>query len=75
MSQFETVDGPWHVNIRKDHADVAAVLEYPYCFVSVCGFNNLKAWPAPGSEDTELGAFMEPEVSHGETTVYARVQA
>ena len=33
------------------------------------------AWPAPGSEDTELGAFMEPEVSHGETTVYARVQA
>ncbi len=32
-------------------------------------------WPAPGSEDTELGAFMEPEVSHGETTVYARVQA
>jgi hypothetical protein len=24
-------------------------------------------WPAPGSEDTELGVFMGPEVSHGET--------
>ena len=32
-------------------------------------------WPAPGSEDTELGVFMEPEVSHGETKVYAGVQA
>jgi hypothetical protein len=33
------------------------------------------AWPAPGSEDTELGVLMEPEVGHGETEVYARVQA
>jgi hypothetical protein len=32
-------------------------------------------WPAPGSEDTELGVLMEPEVSHGETEVYAGVQA
>jgi len=36
---------------------------------------NLKAWPAPGSEDTELGVFMGAEVSHGETKVYAGVQA
>ena len=43
VSQFETVYGPWHVNICKDHSDVAAVLEYPYCFVSVCSFTNLKA--------------------------------
>ena len=35
----------------------------------------LVAWPAPGSEDTELGVFMGPEVSHGETKVYAGVQA
>ena len=28
-----------------------------------------RVWPAPGSEDTELGVFMEPEVSHGETEV------
>src|SRR5262249_10369684 len=32
-------------------------------------------WPAPGSEDTELGVLMEPEVGHGETEVYSRVQA
>jgi hypothetical protein len=32
-------------------------------------------WPAPGSEDTELGVLMEPEVRHGETAVYAGVQA
>ena len=32
-------------------------------------------WPAPGFEDTELGVLMEPEVDHGETTIYARVQA
>jgi len=32
-------------------------------------------WPAPGSADTELGVFMGPEVSHGETKVYAGVQA
>ncbi|HEY5213415.1 MAG TPA: hypothetical protein VIJ38_10405 [Acidobacteriaceae bacterium] len=32
-------------------------------------------WSAPGFEDTELGVFMEPEVSHGETKIYARVQA
>ena len=30
-------------------------------------------WPAPGSEDTELGVLMELEVDHGETEVYARV--
>jgi hypothetical protein len=32
-------------------------------------------WPAPGSEDTELGVLMEPEVAHGEAEVYAGVQA
>jgi hypothetical protein len=32
-------------------------------------------WPAPCSEDTELGVFMEREVSHGETKVYPGVQA
>jgi hypothetical protein len=35
----------------------------------------LANWPAPGSEDTELGALMEWEVGHGETEVYPRVQA
>jgi hypothetical protein len=32
-------------------------------------------WPAPGSEDTELGVLMEPEVGHGAAEVYTRVQA
>jgi hypothetical protein len=32
-------------------------------------------WPAPGSEDTELGVLMEPEVGHGETEVYPRVSS
>jgi hypothetical protein len=35
----------------------------------------LALWPAPGSEDTELGVLMELEVGHGETEVYAGVQA
>ncbi len=34
-----------------------------------------RKWPAPGSEDTELGVLMELEVGHGETEVYAGVQA
>ena len=34
-----------------------------------------RTWPAAGSEDTELGVLMEPEVCHGATEVYARVQA
>ena len=34
-----------------------------------------ESWPAPGSEDTELGVLMGPEVRHGEAKVYARVQA
>jgi hypothetical protein len=32
-------------------------------------------WPAPSSEDTELGVLMEPEVRHGASEVYAGVQA
>ena len=37
--------------------------------------DNADVWPAPGSEDTELGVLMGPEVRHGEAEVYARVQA
>ena len=45
--------------------------------VGVAILNSLEkaVWPAPGSEDTELGVLMELEVGHGETEVYARVQA
>jgi hypothetical protein len=48
-------------------------------FLSKIGSDASKAenskWPAPGSADTELGVLMEPEVCHGATEVYARVQA
>ncbi len=37
--------------------------------------NDFWLWPAPGSEDTEFGVLMEPEVRHGEAEVYTRVQA
>jgi len=37
--------------------------------------DHLVDWPVPGSEDTELDVFMGPEVSDGEATVYAGVQA
>jgi hypothetical protein len=36
---------------------------------------NIYNWPAAGSADTELGVLMEPEVCHGATEVYTRVQA
>jgi hypothetical protein len=35
----------------------------------------IKDWPAAGSADTELGVLVEPEVCHGATEVYTRVQA
>jgi len=37
--------------------------------------NSWVEWPAAGSEDTELGVNMEPEVDHGTTEIYTRVQA
>jgi hypothetical protein len=40
---------------------------------ALCQFSELTnlRWPAPGSEDTELGVLMELEVRHGEASVYA----
>jgi hypothetical protein len=35
----------------------------------------IEEWPAPGSEDTALGVLMEPEVGHGASEIYTRVQA
>ena len=39
----ETVHRTRHVNIRKYHPDVAAALEYLYCFLGVGGLNDLEA--------------------------------
>jgi hypothetical protein len=48
-----------------------------HCVVYLSGSYHavFKRWPAPGSEDTELGVLMELEVGHGETEVYSGVQA
>ena len=54
--------------LAEDHTDVDVALDSPQHRV-------LLTWAAAGSEDTELGVNMEPEVCHGTTDVYARVQA
>ena len=41
----------------------------------VSGSFELRPLACTRSEDTELGVLMESEVGHGETEVYARVQA
>ncbi len=59
----------------KKQANLAVSI---FLFLMVCAVvfaAGKLAWPAPGSEDTELDVLMEPEVGHGETEVYARVQA
>jgi hypothetical protein len=42
---------------------------------SLSGGGNHRGLACTGSEDTELGVLMEPEVGRGETEVYTRVQA
>ena len=64
------------VVLLKSYEFWAVYLIFDFLFFFNCrpvGF--LCEWAAPGSEDTELGVFMGPEVSHGETKVYAGVQA
>jgi hypothetical protein len=51
------------------------VLEKLDRVLSLLETTQVASWPAPGSEDTELGVLMEPEVGHGETEIYAGVQA
>jgi hypothetical protein len=53
VSEFEPVHGTWHVHVRKDYPDVAAILKYPDCFIGVGGFNDLKACVLYGSGGTE----------------------
>ena len=60
-------------NFKEQHGEIflAAVSKG----LAEYGFVEGRDWPAPGSEDTELGVFMGPEVSHGATKVYAGIQA
>ena len=48
--------------------------EHYHMFLTLLGIQDGN-WPAPGSEYTELGVLMEPEVRHGAAEVYAGVQA
>jgi hypothetical protein len=61
------------LEIAREYLDAAIefFLERTKFFCAI----HLAGWPAPGSEDTELGVLMELEVGHGETEVYPRVQA
>jgi hypothetical protein len=51
-----------------------AALEQTSTYRAVISFDSMTDlffWPAPGSEDTELGVLMELEVRHGEAEVHA----
>ena len=73
----------FRVIFNQTHESLLDIAENPdlLCLIAgACAADYLslwktRIWPAPGSEDTELGVFMEPEVDHGTTEVYARVQA
>jgi plasmid stabilization system protein ParE len=53
---------------------VVPLVKYPYKIFDEIVGETIEIWPAPGSEDTELGVLMEPEVDHGEAEVHAGVQ-
>jgi hypothetical protein len=55
--------------------EFVALGDVPYGPESDQQHKRFRGWPAPGSEDTELGVLMELEVGHGETEVHAGVQA
>ena len=70
----------WAANETKAHYIEAMKVEdandgEPWTEMDVRDLTASVLWPAPGSEDTELGVSMEPEVDHGEAEVYTRVQA
>jgi hypothetical protein len=67
-----------HGSIDDAQSIVISEAQYHQTILNSTGmrsvFETVK-WPAPGSEDTELGVLMELEVGHGETEVHAGVQA
>ena len=73
----------FRVIFNQTHESLLDIAENPdlLCLIAgACAADYLSLWktricPAPGSEDTELGVLMEPEVGHGEAEVYTRVQA
>ncbi len=51
------------------------ILRYLFLYANESIEGLIERWPAPGSADTELGVLMDLEVGHGETKIYAGVQA
>jgi tellurite methyltransferase len=71
-------DGPHDLSAHSGFAPTLASHNFylaQYHGHRIVSESNELLWPAPGSEDTELGVLMELEVGHGETEVYPRVQA
>jgi hypothetical protein len=66
-------NGNYH-DILTFEADIAQLSDLVLLFSESFG-SAAELWPAPGSEDTELGVLMGPEGGHGETKVHAGVQA
>jgi hypothetical protein len=62
---FRQYDGTEMIHLARKHVPLWLKSAYT-AFMAVL-------WPAPGSEDTKLGVFMGPEVSHGATKIYAGV--
>ena len=62
--------GAWTYTASSARNEFAAGTTYTDAF-SVASAD----WPAPGSEDTELGVILEPEVVYGTQTLCTRVQA
>jgi hypothetical protein len=70
------VSSPIPFNISNDHLEFPEPISIPKSLSRfLAASTTCSSWPAPGSEDTELGVLMELEVGHGETEVYPRVQA
>jgi hypothetical protein len=71
----QTVETVSFCLIAVDSGDMSKPAEFERARMQMRFSGDMSPWPAPGSEDTELGVLMELEVGHGEASVYARVQA
>jgi uncharacterized phage-associated protein len=67
---------PWDTIVAQGSTGVAVGLRIPdELIIQRFKHHKISVWPAPGSEDTELGVLMELEVGHGETEVHPGIQA
>ena len=64
-----------HTGIITECSFVSDVRKSGCCEMTRTSENGTLQAPAPGSEDTELGVILEPEVVYGTQTLCTRVQA